>query len=377
MQLSVWEKESFFAHQDLIIAGSGFTGLWCAYDLKKKHPNLRITILERGIVPTGASTRNAGFACFGSLTELTDDETQMGTDKMLGLVEMRFKGIEKISKVFKKKMIGYDPCGGYEIFSEDELVKKNQLENQINELNKKLAGITEKKKTFRMANEKIKEFGFQGISHMVENRSEGALHSGRLCQSLLTLVQGMGITILNGIAIKDYQEKNEGVEIICAEGYSFTSDRLLVCSNAFARDLLPEIDITPARGQVFVTAPLKDLKCKGTFHYDHGYYYFRNLGNRILIGGARNRDFKGEETENFDTTAIIQTALEQFLSYHILPGIPYRITDRWSGIMAMGKEKSPIVKPMSDCVFCAVRLSGMGVALAPILGEKVATMMYH
>lgn len=72
--VSVWEKETFFAPQDIIIAGSGFVGLWSAFYLKKRNPKLKITIRDKGIIPTGASTRNAGFACFGSLTELLADE---------------------------------------------------------------------------------------------------------------------------------------------------------------------------------------------------------------------------------------------------------------------------------------------------------------
>src|SRR5215216_7089572 len=98
--ISIWEKESFFAPQDIIIVGNGFAGLWSAFYLKKKNPNLKITIIDRGVIPTGASTRNAGFACFGSLGELIHDSEQMGTDKMLELVEMRFHGLERIQKYF-------------------------------------------------------------------------------------------------------------------------------------------------------------------------------------------------------------------------------------------------------------------------------------
>ena len=36
--------------------------------------------------------------------------------------------------------------------------------------------------------------------------------------------------------------------------------------------------------------------------------------------------------------------------------------------MGMGKEKRPILQQVDDEVFCAVRLSGMGVALAPVIG---------
>src|SRR5277367_3561877 len=61
MLLSIWEKESFFAPADIVIAGSGLVGLWSAYYLKKKAPRLSITVVERGLIPSGASTRNAGF----------------------------------------------------------------------------------------------------------------------------------------------------------------------------------------------------------------------------------------------------------------------------------------------------------------------------
>lgn len=103
MQTSLWEKESFFAHSHVIIAGSGFAGLWSAYYLKKKLPRIRITIVDRGVIPTGASTRNAGFACFGSVTELMKDISSMGEEKMLSLVEMRYNGLARIQKVFRKK----------------------------------------------------------------------------------------------------------------------------------------------------------------------------------------------------------------------------------------------------------------------------------
>jgi hypothetical protein len=43
--------------------------------------------------------------------------------------------------------------------------------------------------------------------------------------------------------------------------------------------------------------------------------------------------------------------------------------------MAMGKEKKPIVKKINDRVYCVVRLSGMGVALAPHLGKTIAGLM--
>ncbi|TXT30483.1 MAG: FAD dependent oxidoreductase [Chitinophagaceae bacterium] len=108
--LSFWEKETYYADSDIAIIGGGLMGLWTALELKKQVPSLKITILERHVSPLGASTRNAGFACFGSLTELLSDEAKMGTDAMLQIVAMRFKGIEKIKSTINPNAIDLDLC---------------------------------------------------------------------------------------------------------------------------------------------------------------------------------------------------------------------------------------------------------------------------
>jgi len=373
-QLSVWELESFFAPADIIIAGSGFVGLWSAYYLKKHAPELSITILERGLIPTGASTRNAGFACFGSLTELISDAAKMGEDKMLELVEMRYKGLRRIGKLFPDKVIDFQRQGGYELIGGDN-IDINELRSQIDRLNRPLKKIVKLQKTFRMADHKIAGFGFAGIQHLIENKAEGQLHAGKLCQALLKQVQTMGVTVLNDIEIKSYEKVNGHVLLHTNYPFSFTASQLLVCTNAFARQLLPQLDIEPARGQVLVTSPIDGLPFQGTFHYDEGFYYFRNLGDRVLLGGARNKAFEAEHTDQMTTTSEIQQELERFLSEVILPGRSYNIDHRWSGIMGMGSEKMPIMQSINERIFCAVRMSGMGVALAPLIGERVARLM--
>ncbi len=46
---------------DVVIVGGGFTGLWTAWWLLDREPDLRVTILEADIVGGGASGRNGGF----------------------------------------------------------------------------------------------------------------------------------------------------------------------------------------------------------------------------------------------------------------------------------------------------------------------------
>ena len=371
-QLSVWEKESFFAPADIIIVGSGLVGLWSAYYLKKKAPNLSITIVERGLIPTGASTRNAGFACFGTLTELVSGVKEMGEDQMLELTELRYKGLKKISKVFKDSDIGLEHNGGYELITDAD---SNELRSQIDTFNRLLKKITGKQKVYRLQNEKLDRFGFRGVRHLVGNEWEAQLHSGKLCQALLRLVQSMGVTVLNNIEITGYEKVNGQVLLHSRQTPPLLSSQLLVATNAFARQLLPQLDVTPARGQVIVTSPIDNLPFEGSFHFDEGFYYFRSLGDRVLLGGARNKAFEEETTTDMELSDTIQRELERFLQEVILPGRHYTIEHRWSGIMGMGGEKMPILRAVNDHVFCAVRMSGMGVALAPVVGEKIAALM--
>lgn len=375
--ISIWEKETFYAPQDVIIAGSGFVGLWSAFYLKKKHPQLKITIVDKGIIPTGASTRNAGFACFGSLSEVVSDAQTMGTDKMLQLVEMRYKGLEKIQKHFGEKLIDFELCGGYELYDLSGKVSSEQLQHNIAYINSLFKPITGSKKTYKLVDDKIESFGFGNTKHLVKNNSEGYLHSGKLVQALLSRVQGMGVQVFNQTEIKSFQTNENKIELKTNHPFSLSANQLLICTNAFAIDLLPGADIIPARGQVLLTSSVNDLPWKGTFHSDEGFYYFRNLGNKVLLGGARNKAFDEEQTTDLNTSGLIQSALEKYLDEVVLPNFKgqYSIENRWAGIMAMGSEKMPIVEEVQPTIFCAVRMSGMGVALAPVVAQTITGMM--
>ncbi len=375
--LSIWEKETFCPRQDVIIVGSGFAGLWSAYYLKKQNKKLKIIVVDRGIFPLGASTRNAGFTCFGSLTELLADEQKMGTDKMLQLVEMRFKGLQQIEKLFTNKIIDYNTYGGYELFMENDELLTQDLKVQTVYLNTLLKKIVNKKKIFNLVDDKINSFGFGQVAHLVKNEMEGQLHPGKLIQALVKKVQRMGVRVLLGIEVENFENQNNQILIHSNQQINLSTKQLLICTNAFSQKLIPELYSEPGRGQVLVTSEIENLKWKGTFHYDEGFYYFRNVGKRVLLGGARNKAFDEERTDSTETSEIIQQELERFLREIILPADkePYTIDYRWSGIMGMGKDKIPDVKEIKPNVFCAINLGGMGLALAPLIGKEVSGMM--
>ena len=392
MAISVWEQSTYFAPKDLVIVGCGFVGLWTAYEAIHQNPKLNITILERGTIPSGASTRNAGFSCFGSVSELMSDIQLMGEATMLETVKMRYDGLQRIQEVFKAKEIDYNQWGGYELFEgkkgarndESGMYDISKLESDIAYLNKILAPALKTPKKngkylpiYTNASKDIKKLGFQGIEALAFNQLEGQLNSAKLVLALQKAVQSKGVQILFNTEVKKFKSHKKGVTITTNLEAVLETKQFLVCTNGFAKQLIPRLDVVPARGQVFVTEPIKNLKFKGCFHFDEGYYYFRNLGDRLLLGGARNADFKNEKTYSLETSATIQKVLEDFMMQRILPkgSKKPKIELRWSGTMGMGSIKKPIIEQVQPNVYCAVRMSGMGVAIAPIVAKKALKLM--
>jgi gamma-glutamylputrescine oxidase len=150
---------------------------------------------------------------------------------------------------------------------------------------------------------------------------------------------------------------------------------LLLCTNAFTTGLAQGLTVKPARGQVIVTSPIENLALKGTFHYDEGFYYWRNLGNRILIGGARNTAFAEEETTDLSGSVKVKDALAHFLKEHLHPSYQYTIEHHWSGIMGFTGDKKPFVGYIGDNALAAIACNGMGVALTPMIAEKAAATL--
>ncbi len=376
--LSYWEYKTFFQNIDIAILGSGIVGLNAAIRLKELDKSLKVVVLERGTLPHGASTRNAGFACFGSLTELIDDLETHRESEVFELVERRYKGLERLRNRVGDKNLKYKEHGGYEIFKSNEINIFEKCVDKISYFNKNVATITKQIETYRIATNKVKAFGFQHIAHQIHNVAEGQIDTGAMMDSLLQQAQRKGIRIFNGLTINKIEDNGTSVALTTSENWTLEVKKLLVCTNGFAQRLMPDLAVEPARNQVIITAPISNLAIKGCFHYDSGYVYFRNIDNRILLGGGRNLAREAEQTDQFGTTDLIQSNLENLLRQVILPQYPsIAIEHRWSGILGIGAQKKPIIERTSPNVAVAVRMGGMGVAIGSLVGEAGAEMIYR
>lgn len=373
--LSFWETESFLNY-DTIIIGSGIVGLSAAISLKENALEKSVLVLERGLFPSGASTRNAGFASFGSLTELLSDLQHTPPETVLALTEKRWRGLARLRERLPDSVMDYQHTGGFELLSEKELPALESIE-KVNEVLRPL--FPQGAYTNRPDLVKTYNFNPDKVKTIVHNPYEGHLHSGKLMKALLQLAQEKGVEIRTGAHVLDIKETGSGVCVYVQdsvrESVAFQAQRVAFCTNAFSQRLLPGICVTPGRGQILITKPIPGLKFKGAFHFDEGYYYFRNVGQRVLFGGGRNLAFEQEETTQIATNETILATLEKLLREVILPGQPFEIEQKWSGIMGFTEDKQPVIRKISDRIIVGFACNGIGVSLSSTAGDEIAGLL--
>lgn len=368
--LSYWEKSTYLENIDFLIIGSGIVGLSTAIFLKKKNKNYKVLVIDRGYLPTGASTKNAGFTCFGSPTELFDDLQNMNELTVWDTFSNRYMGLNTLFELVQKDKIAYRECKSWDIISS----KKNNdiTKDFIEYINQKAYEITGVKEIYHEDKLISSKFGFEEINTSYCNKLEGAIHTGKMIQELYKKAILNDVNVLFGMNAEklDHSTQENVIETQFGE---IKAKNIIIATNGFAKKWIKD-DILPARAQVIITNEIPDLKINGTFHYEKGYYYFRNVGNRVLLGGGRNLDFKGETTEEFGSSEQIHLKLQELLKNVILPKHTYEIQDSWSGIMGVGKSKSPIIKKINNNTAIGVRMGGMGVAIGAQVGKKLADL---
>jgi len=372
-QFSYWERSSFIDNPDVIIIGSGLVGLSAALHLKKSEPSLKVLVLERGFLPSGASTKNAGFACFGTVSEQLECLQHSSEEEVARLVNYKWRGLQRLRQNLGDSNIDYQQHGGYELFMADEKAYADDQIEKIPYLNNLLKQAIGTDNIYSVASNKIANFRFDKISWMIYNPFEGQIDTGKMMRVLLNKVYDAGILVLNSCSVTGIENQPNEIQLITSQG-NFKASKVILATNAFANQLFPDLKVVPGRGQVLVTKPIEGLKLKGTYHFNQGYYYFRNINNRILFGGGRNLDFEAEATWDFGHTKKVKQQLITYLNEVILPNQNAEIDYWWSGIMGFGDDISPIVKQVEPNVFCAVRCNGMGVAMGSLVGEEVAEL---
>lgn len=358
---SIWQQRLAEDRADLVVVGAGITGLFAALFHQRAHPGHRVRVLDQGAYPMGATVRNAGFACFGSPSELLADMAREGADVALARVEERWKGLLELRHELGDAAIGFEPVGGHEVYGCDDPLYTRVAEG-FDALNEALHPIFGRK-VFHWEEAVEHHFGAGTQRALACTPLEGALDSAALMRTLLAKVREAGVELHWGTRVQAWEERSDAVELCLHGGERIRAEQVLLATNGYTEQLGLDL-VRPARGQVLITDTIPGLRLRGTFHAHEGFYYFRHLDGAVLLGGGRHLDVAGETTTEDGLSPHIQQDLERFLAEVVLPDTPHRIAHRWSGIMGFPQHgKEVVVRRLGERVRLAAGLSGMGVAI--------------
>lgn len=182
MQLSYWEIKNWFTNVDFTIVGSGIVGLHTALRLREKYPTAKILVLEKGILPQGASTKNAGFACFGSISEIIHDLKTHTEEEVIQLIQKRYTGLQLLRKNLGDAALDLKPYGGYELFLKEDEVFYNECLQKIPFINELLKPLFKEEVFIKQ----VDRFNFRGIfEYLIFNPFEAQIDTGNMMQALV------------------------------------------------------------------------------------------------------------------------------------------------------------------------------------------------
>ena len=149
-----------------------------------------------------------------------------------------------------------------------------------------------------------------------------------------------------------------------AGGETCAAGAVVVATNAYTAELLPQVDIDPNRAQMLATEPDRTRVAEHPTYSHHGYRYWRQMpAGEVLIGGWRDTSPGTERTSDAEPTTTIQAHLDEAV---LRLGVRGRATHRWAGIMGFTKTGLPLVGPVEGMknVYVCAGFNGHGMGFA-------------
>ncbi len=374
---SGWHQQLYSIPWDVVVVGAGITGLHAAIHLKQEQPNWRVLVLEQHSWGASATTQNAGFLCLGSPGELLSDLNQFGEHAVMKTLSLRWRGARRLLSGMGGKKIGWKKTGGYEGFTDSQNQEFALVQNNLKQLNIIMHRITGMENFYSEVSRKEiplpKNHGFLGGFKM---KFEGQIQPALLWENLKLKALNLGVFFQSDVKVEQITtDKKEYLLLNNGPSPLLKTSKIILATNAATGSIVPNVAIVPGRGQVILTKAIAGFPLKATFHAEQGYLYFRNVGDRLLLGGGRHWDFKTENTLEIANNSNITNQLKDYAEKFIV-GAPIEIEHQWSGIMGFTPDKQPILTEHAPGWVIAAGLNGMGMAMGAELGRLAAEKLF-
>jgi len=384
MPTGYWETEHLLRPADFTVVGAGIVGMSTALHLKRKRPEALVRLVERSPLSSGGTTRNAGFACFGSAGEWLDDLETLGVEELGCLIGMRAEGLAELMGLLGPDAIGLQWTGGWELLGsgEDDVQLGERIRSALDALQHTATPV------LRQALGSVHPLGDPGsavtIDPVMARRVnaelaialpwEGMLHTGRMVSAFHRELDAIGVHRLHGVQVETLEEEMAGWVLDTSVG-PLRSGTVGLCTNGLAAQLIDGLDVQSVPNRVLVLRVPSGVLPTGTYHLDRGYLYMRTLDDHhVLFGGGRHWGIKLPLPPEDDREA--EARWDQALLDAAKKWIEVEtVTHRWTGWLGVGTDRRPLIGEDRPGLHHAVRMGGMGVAIGARVGRELAENM--
>lgn len=352
---------------DVVVVGSGYTGLSAALVLARAGRN--VLIFDREAAGWGASSRNQGHigASFKhGLRKLSETHGAATADRIFS------EGLEAVESCKRLVDDEHIDCriehrgrliAACSQTHYDALASETELRKARVNLDADLVSRGE-------LSQHIGSDRFYGGALM---HREASLHGGLFHLGLLNRVQTEGVTVSAHTDVLNIEAEKHDFDVTTSRGHVRARD-VIVATNGYTGRLTRALQrrVVPVNSFGIATEPLEPARldrllpgrqaCVDTLNLAHGFRIAPGA-NRLIFG---TRPPTGRQ----DLTSAAAHLRREMLS--VFPDLAdVRITHGWTGFTAFPFELMPHIGKR-DGVHYAMGYCGYGVSLAPYFGRKLA-----
>lgn len=364
---------------DIAIIGGGFTGLNTAYNLIQQDKNLKIAILEKDFIGSGASGRNAGFSMtlFGFTLSFT--AFRFGKNSTKEAHEYMVEAVDYLKNLITKNKLDshYEHNGFIRVATNSTYEKRIKKEIEFaQKLGIKGIEWIEKSEIQNRINSPIFLGGWW-------EKNSGILNPAKHIIELKKLLLKNQILIYEQTpVIKIY--KNKKIVIETPSG-NVEADKVVIATNAYSF-FIPKLKYkqTPLFTYIVLTEALSkkhfsEIRWKNREGIEDArnfvHYYRLTKDNRLLMGG-RDIQLSYGFNLNYDHNQKIFTQLEEDIikTFPFLKGI--KIEYKWGGPVSATLDFAPVIGFLGDKnIIYSFGCMGHGVALSHYNGLTISELL--
>ncbi|MDJ0776931.1 MAG: FAD-binding oxidoreductase [Gammaproteobacteria bacterium] len=354
------------ADVDVLIVGSGYTGLHCA--LQTASAGLSTQVVDAGVIGGGCSTRNGGQISGEIKPGLAELGRRFGAEEARAMVLEARAALEWLGDFVADNGIEceYRRCGRFLAAHSPRQFRQlcAQARNQPRGLERSLQPVG----PGEQRNEIASDYYHGGL--LIEDHC--SVDPARYHRGLLDLARARGAAVIGSCRAGAIERQQDGFRVLTERG-AVTCRRLLIATNGYTDGVAPwqRRRVIPIGSYMLATEPLAEGLAERLLPGQRVYsdtrrvvVYFRRSpdGQRILFGG-RVSVFEADPV--MALPALREELLRLFPELENTP-----ISHAWMGFVAYTFDHLPHLG-REDGIDYAMGYCGSGVSLASHFGHRV------